>query len=172
MRSVRRAICTSGEPVSPFLVAYSLTTCCLRSALSDIGYLSNCWGGFERRRPGCRPAGSRGCPVQRAKPPVEVAALYTNSRALRGNSAGHRATSSRSNTLISRYDPAVHHFEQRRAHLTSQVTSAQRTRAGLTKIIAVRAYTFQTYKIQNLHDRRKTVEDARDFRASSNSCLS
>src|SRR5581483_1793203 len=37
MRSVRRAICTSGEPVSPFLVAYSFTTCCLRSALSDIG---------------------------------------------------------------------------------------------------------------------------------------
>src|SRR5204863_379994 len=40
------------------------TTCCLRSALSDIGYLSSRWGGFERRRPGCRPAGSRGCPTE------------------------------------------------------------------------------------------------------------
>src|SRR5215470_11915145 len=44
MRSVRSAICTSGEPVSPFLVAYFLTTSCLRSALSDIGCLSSLLG--------------------------------------------------------------------------------------------------------------------------------
>src|SRR5262245_25637050 len=44
MRSVRRAIWTSGDPVSPFLVAYSFTSCCLRSALSDIGYLSSLEG--------------------------------------------------------------------------------------------------------------------------------
>src|SRR5262249_2891732 len=44
MRSVSSAICTSGEPVSPFLVAYCLTTSSLRSELSDIGYRCNCWG--------------------------------------------------------------------------------------------------------------------------------
>src|SRR6516225_12138428 len=44
MRSVRSAICTSGEPVSPFLVANFLTTSCLRSALSDIGCLSSLLG--------------------------------------------------------------------------------------------------------------------------------
>src|SRR5437870_12773380 len=37
MRSDRTATCTSGEPVSPDLVAYSPMSVCLRSAVIDIG---------------------------------------------------------------------------------------------------------------------------------------
>src|SRR5579883_1500743 len=39
MRSLRMAICTSGEPVSPSLRAYSLTSSCLRASVIDIGSL-------------------------------------------------------------------------------------------------------------------------------------
>src|SRR6185312_16352812 len=39
MRSLRIAICTSGEPVSPSLRAYSLTSSCLRASVIDIGSL-------------------------------------------------------------------------------------------------------------------------------------
>src|SRR5215831_3279888 len=84
MRSVRSAICTSGEPVSPFLVAYSLTTCCLRSALSDIGDLSS-FGMIEGG--GSRDVVQPGRTKARRNPPWrlgEVAALYTNSQRLRG----------------------------------------------------------------------------------------
>src|SRR5262245_28185069 len=57
MRSVRIATWTSGDPVSPDLVAYSLTSSCLRSALIDIGnFLTVC--GFMMAGPGCRPARS------------------------------------------------------------------------------------------------------------------
>src|SRR6266853_495253 len=40
MRSVRIATCTSGEPVSPGLTAYSPMSVCLRSAVIDIGFPS------------------------------------------------------------------------------------------------------------------------------------
>src|SRR5216683_6958480 len=40
MRSERIATCTSGEPVSPGLTAYSPMSVCLRSAVIDIGFLS------------------------------------------------------------------------------------------------------------------------------------
>src|SRR5262245_39739188 len=57
MRSVRIATWTSGDPVSPDLVAYSLISSCLRSALIDIGnFLRVC--GFMMAGPGCRPARS------------------------------------------------------------------------------------------------------------------
>src|SRR5260370_36766264 len=39
MRSLRTATCTSGEPVSPSLRAYSLMTSCLRGSAIDIGSL-------------------------------------------------------------------------------------------------------------------------------------
>src|SRR6516165_3622166 len=38
MRSERTATCTSGDPVSPALVAYVLITSALRSGVIDIGY--------------------------------------------------------------------------------------------------------------------------------------
>src|SRR5579863_10387114 len=41
MRSDRIATCTSGEPVSPGLMAYSPISVCLRSAVIDIGFLSS-----------------------------------------------------------------------------------------------------------------------------------
>src|SRR5262245_53475183 len=57
MRSVRIATWTSGDPVSPDLVAYSLISSCLRSALIDIEkFLTAC--GFMMAGPGCRPARS------------------------------------------------------------------------------------------------------------------
>src|SRR5215510_14793539 len=57
MRSVRIATWTSGDPVSPDLVAYSLISSCLRSALIDIEkFLTVC--GFMMAGPGCRPARS------------------------------------------------------------------------------------------------------------------
>ena len=37
MRSLRIATCTSGDPVSAALVAYSEMSVCLRSAVIDIG---------------------------------------------------------------------------------------------------------------------------------------
>src|SRR6266849_6327806 len=40
MRSERIATCTSGEPVSPGLTAYSPMSVCLRSAVIDIGFPS------------------------------------------------------------------------------------------------------------------------------------
>src|SRR6202158_17909 len=40
MRSDRIATCTSGEPVSPGLTAYSPISICLRSAVIDIGFPS------------------------------------------------------------------------------------------------------------------------------------
>src|SRR5437667_6042137 len=39
MRSDRIATCTSGEPVSPALTAYSPMSVCLRSAVIDIGFV-------------------------------------------------------------------------------------------------------------------------------------
>src|SRR5579864_491575 len=39
MRSLSTATCTSGEPVSPSLRAYSLMTSCLRGSAIDIGSL-------------------------------------------------------------------------------------------------------------------------------------
>src|SRR5579863_7179099 len=39
MRSERIATCTSGEPVSPGLTAYSPMSTCLRSAVIDIGFV-------------------------------------------------------------------------------------------------------------------------------------
>src|SRR5579862_6118685 len=39
IRSLRTATCTSGEPVSPSLRAYSLMISCLRGSAIDIGYL-------------------------------------------------------------------------------------------------------------------------------------
>ena len=38
MRSLKMATCTSGEPVSSFLVANSLMSVCFRSAVIDIQY--------------------------------------------------------------------------------------------------------------------------------------
>src|SRR5712692_6904956 len=38
MRSDRIATCTSGDPVSPDLVAYSPMSVCLRSGVIDIGF--------------------------------------------------------------------------------------------------------------------------------------
>src|SRR5690606_14453026 len=58
MRSERIATCTSGEPVSPFLVAYSEMSAVLRSAVIDIGLVLTKRGSSGRCRPGCRPGGA------------------------------------------------------------------------------------------------------------------
>src|SRR5204863_1275069 len=90
-RSVKSATCTSGEPVSSFLVANSFTTCCLRAALSDIGDLSVGREGLS---------GASQDVVQPGRAELAVAvtllarwlALYTNSRGLRGRNS-HADTS-------------------------------------------------------------------------------
>src|SRR5204863_754760 len=91
MRSVKSATCTSGEPVSSFLVANSFTTCCLRAALSDIGDLSV-------SREGLSGASRDVVQPGRAKLAAAITllarwlALYTNSRGLRGRNS-HADTS-------------------------------------------------------------------------------
>src|SRR5262245_4059798 len=71
MRSVRIATWTSGDPVSPDLVAYSLISSCLRSALIDIGkFLTVCE--FRMAGPGCRPARSALAGVRREAPRERV----------------------------------------------------------------------------------------------------
>src|SRR5262245_19522807 len=71
MRSVRIATWTSGDPVSPDLVAYSLISSCLRSALIDIEkFLTVC--GFRRAGPGGRPARSARAGMRREAPRERV----------------------------------------------------------------------------------------------------
>src|SRR5690348_535537 len=48
IRSERNATCTSGEPVSPDLVAYSPMSVCLRSAVIDIGWIPSTIDDTER----------------------------------------------------------------------------------------------------------------------------
>jgi hypothetical protein len=47
---------TSGEPVSPFTVAYSVMSSCLRGAVIDIVLFLSDLAETRRLEPGCRPA--------------------------------------------------------------------------------------------------------------------
>src|SRR5229473_2656050 len=51
MRSDRIATCTSGEPVSPGLTAYSPMSVCLRSAVIDIGLVPSTIDDAHRPKP-------------------------------------------------------------------------------------------------------------------------